>query len=491
MRVEPLVQISDGTLRGLALAGGGFCFAGIPFAAPPVGPLRLRPPQPAIPWHGVREATVFPPAPLQRLAPLSGRPELETSEDCLYLNVWTPDLLGRRPVMVWIYGGGFENGSASPPLTDGERLMHRDIVLVSINYRVGALGFLHLADLGEPEWEEVTNCGLLDQVAALKWVREHIAAFGGDPTNITVFGESAGGFSIGALLAMPAATGLFDKAIMQSGATSRTFPREMATQMARDLLEKLDLTSAAELLTVPVERILEVQLEVIDSDIGKRNTPGGRAYGAVVDGRVLPRLPLDAVTSGAARTIPLIVGACRDEVQLWEVMQRAQFTPANEAALLAEMTRCVGAMGAAALLRAYRVREPAASLARLRARFLSDWVYRIPAVRCAQAQLASGGQAWNYLFAHVSTPRLGAHHGADVPFVLDMFDRSSPLAPADTPENRAVRDSMLDAWIAFARTGQPGWPSYRSAEATVRCFGATPDLVIEPSPAIEQIWNAF
>ncbi len=278
MRSEPLVQISDGTLHGHALANGGFCFAGIPFAAPPIGPLRFRPPQPVPPWTGVREAISSPPAPMQRLMQFPGLPTLETNEDCLYLNVWTPELSGQRPVMVWIYGGGFESGSGSPPLTDGEALMHRDIVFVSFNYRVGALGFLHLADLGGPAWASATNCGLLDQVAALQWVRKHIAAFGGDPNNVTVFGESAGGFSIGALLAMPAAAGLFDKAIMQSGATSRTFSREVATGIALDLLTRLGLSQPEQLLSVPAERILEVQLEVIDTDIGARNTPGGRSY---------------------------------------------------------------------------------------------------------------------------------------------------------------------------------------------------------------------
>lgn len=491
MQPEPLVQIADGTLRGRALANGGFCFAGIPFAAPPLGPLRFCPPQPVTPWTEVREAISFPPAPLQRPLPLPGLSTLETSEDCLYLNVWTPETTGRRAVMVWIYGGGFETGSASPPLTDGERLMQRDIVVVSVNYRVGALGFLHLADFGELAWETTTNCGLLDQVAALKWVREHIAAFGGDPSNITVFGESAGGFSIGALLAMPAAAGLFDKAILQSGATTRTFPREIATQMARDFLAKLGLTHPDELLTIPGERILEEQLAVVDTDIGARNTPGGRSYGAVVDGHVLSRFPQDVVAGGGVRNIPLIVGACQDEVQLWEVMQGAHFAPADEAALLAEMARCVGEEIAVALLKVYRIREPEASLVRLRARFLSDWIYRVPAVQCVQAQIASGGQAWCYLFAHASTPFLGAHHGADVPFVLDMLGQPMPLAPADTLENQQVRDSMVEAWVAFARTGHPGWPMYRPGEPTVRWIGGVSELIVEPPAEVDHLWRRF
>jgi para-nitrobenzyl esterase len=491
MPKTPLVQIADGTLRGQTLANGGFCFAGISFAAPPVGPLRFRPPQPVAPWTGVREATSFSPVPMQRLTLF---PEgSEASEDCLYLNVWTPDLSGRRPVMVWIYGGGFESGTGSPPMTSGEALMHRDVVFVSFNYRVGALGFLHLADLGGPAWASATNCGLLDQVAALHWVRTNIAAFGGDPTNITVFGVSAGAFSIGALLAMPAAAGMFDKAIMQSGATSRTFSREVATGIAQDLLTRLGLDAPEQLLSVPAERIVEVQVEVIDSDIGARNTPGGRSYGAVVDGHVLPDLPLNVVTRGGARTIPLIVGFTRDEVQLWEVMlQPTTFAPANETALLAEMTRCVGEELASALLHVYQKREPEASLARLRTRFLSDWSFRMPAVQCAQAQIASGGQAWSYLFAHTPAPLLGAHHGVDTAYTLDMLGQPSFYGLfAVSPEDEQIRDRIVEALTTFARTGDPGWPVYRSEEPTVRCFGGTEPLVIEPPAEVDLLWKAF
>jgi len=188
----------------------------------------------------------------------------------------------------------------------------------------------------------------------------------------------------------------------------------------------------------------------------------------------------------------LIVGACRDEVQLWEVMlQRAQFPPANEAALLAEITRCVGEELASALLHAYRQREPEASLARLRTRFLSDWIYRVPAVQCAEAQIASGGQAWSYLFTHASSPLLGAHHGADIAYALDMLGQPSPLAPADTVENQQVRNIMVEAWTAFARIGHPGWPMYRPGESTVRCIGGIPELVVEPPAEVDHLWREF
>jgi para-nitrobenzyl esterase len=173
------------------------------------------------------------------------------------------------------------------------------------------------------------------------------------------------------------------------------------------------------------------------------------------------------------------------------MLQRAQFPPANEATLLAEMTRCVGEELASALLRAYRKLEPEASLARLRTRFLSDWIYRVPAVQCAEAQIASGGQAWSYLFAHAPSPLLGAHHGADLSFVLDMPGQSSPFRSADSLEGQQVRDNMVEAWTTFARTGHPGWPMYRPGEPTVRCIGGTVPLVVEPPAEVDHLWRVF
>jgi para-nitrobenzyl esterase len=173
------------------------------------------------------------------------------------------------------------------------------------------------------------------------------------------------------------------------------------------------------------------------------------------------------------------------------MLQRTTFAPANEAALLAEMTRCVGEELASALLHAYRKLEPEASLARLRTRFLTDWIYRIPAVRCAEAQIASGGQAWSYLFAHAPSPLLGAHHGADIAYTLDMLGQPSALAPADTVENQQVRNIMVEAWATFARTGNPGWPMYQSGQPTVRCIGEMPELIVEPPPDVAHLWREF
>src|SRR4051812_46734226 len=228
-----IVDTTLGAVRGQALSDGGEVFAGIPFAAPPLGELRFRPPQPPVPWRGVRDGDRFAAAPAQgrptlvgqqsKMPALPGFPTGDlglTSEDCLYLNVWVPGppAAEPRPALVWIYGGGFESGSAAPPYTDGAALARQTgTVVVAANYRLGALGFLHQPEIG------AVNLGVRDQIAALRWVRDNISGFGGDPDNITVAGQSAGAFSIGTLLAVPAAAGLFHKAILQSGSASRSF----------------------------------------------------------------------------------------------------------------------------------------------------------------------------------------------------------------------------------------------------------------------------
>ncbi|HWE70319.1 MAG TPA: carboxylesterase family protein [Acidimicrobiales bacterium] len=476
-----------GKLRGRRLEPHGALFAGIPFAAPPVGPLRLGRPQPISSWRGYREAGAFPSPPAQPATVLvnavTGPGAPSNPEDCLYLNVWTPDLDGSRPVIVWIFGGGFEMGSASPPFTDGEGLMRQTgAVIVAPNYRVGALGFVHLSDLGGPDWAGVTNLGLQDQVAALAWVRTSIDAFGGDPGNVTVAGESAGAFSIGALLGIPAAAGTFRKAILHSGSTQRVYDRDTATGVARDLLTSLGIDGPAGLRDVPVEDILSAQAKVTDRDIGRRNLPGGRAWGTVLDGDVLPRHPHDAVRAGAARDIRLLVGATRDEMLTFEGFQGEGYGPADDEALLSEM-KTIGVARPDDMLAGYRGRDPGAGLPRLRSRFLTDAVYRLPASRLAQAQVESGGTAYAFLFsAEPWGEGMGAGHGTDLPFIFGQIGTGDGLfSLADTAEYRQVREAVQTAWTNFTETGQPGWPEYDpSLPDNTRQFGGTTVMVSEP-----------
>jgi para-nitrobenzyl esterase len=484
-----IVETTLGAVRGHALPDGGEVFAGIPFAAPPIGELRFRPPQPPTPWSGVRDGSRFAAAPAQGSPTLVGKQETKwpalpgfptgdlgpTSEDCLYLNVWVPGPIDRpRPVIVWIYGGGYESGSAAPPYTDGAALARQTgTVVVAANYRLGALGFLHRPEIG------AVNLGVQDQVAALGWVRDNIAAFGGDPGNITLAGQSAGAFSIGTLLAVPAAVGLFHKAILQSGNASRSFDPATAAAMAEDFLAALGIDDAEALRSVAVEQILAKQSAVIDGDIGRRNLPGGRAWGAVVDGDVLPIDSHQAVVTGAAAGVPLLIGATADEVRLFQVLNGDRFRPADEDALLTEIA-LAGVSDPATLLDAYRARLGTDDLSAIRSAFLTDAVYRVPAVRLAQAQVQAGGRAYHYLFRDEPFgPDLGAFHGADL---LHTFDALA-LIGADTPERLVVRDSLVQAFAAFAASGEPGWPVYGSA----REFGGS--MINEPPVDALAVWR--
>ncbi|GAB2550906.1 carboxylesterase/lipase family protein [Nocardia heshunensis] len=499
-----LVDTAAGTIAGCHPPAGGRLFAGIPFAAAPVDELRWRPPQPPEPWQGVRPADRFRAAPAQGASPnvpgaspKSTFPTFptaeitETSEDCLYLNVWVPAGTGDgpRPVIVWIYGGGFEAGSAAPPYSDGEALARQTgAVVVAANYRLGAFGFLHLADLGT-RWAGSTNLAVQDQVAALRWVAANIRAFGGDPGNVTVAGQSAGAFSIGTLLAVPAAAGLFAKAILHSGSTSRILDRSLANAMTESLLAALRLDDPEDLMQVPTQDVLDAQTIIASTDIGSRNLPGGRVWGVVLDGVVLPRDPLRAVADGAVAHIPLLIGTTHDEIRLFQRLAGDAFRPADRAALLAEMRRA-GITEPDELLHAYSSRVPQSDdLADLRSMFLTDAVYRMPAVDLARAQTAAGGRAYHHLLsAEPCGPDMGAFHGADL---LYLFDKLA-LVDAARPEHLAVRDLLVGGWTDFAASGAPPWPVYTPDKgANSRAITAPPivdSMITEPPDDIARLW---
>ncbi|MCU1593269.1 MAG: Carboxylesterase type [Frankiales bacterium] len=456
------VELEHGALRGTTRPSGGRLFAGIPFAAPPVADLRFRPPRPVTRWAGLRDATTFGAPPLQATG---------GAEDCLTLNVWTPSSPGPHPTLVWLFGGGFEAGSASPPGTDASVLADAlQAVVVAPNYRLGVLGWLHLADVGGSEWAGSTNLGLQDVLAALEWTQANITAFGGDPRRVTLAGVSAGAFITGALLAQPSASDLFSRAILHSGSTGRTYTRAVASEITGDLLHRLGLSSVEQLQSVPGPRLLEVQTAVIDQDIGRRNLPGGRAWGVVIDGEVVTRDPHDAVRRGDTAGIDLLLGTTAEEVRLYQVMQAATFPPAEDAALIEEMRRA-GHAAAEELLTAYRNRHPGEDLATLRARFLTDAIYHVPAVRLADDHTAAGGRAWmGTQTGSPLGPLLGACHGSDMAYLFDGPDVVG-LLPRIPEEQGAIRDRMREGWRRFVHEGDPGWPRHSAGPATTLDYG--------------------
>ncbi|HZB47596.1 MAG TPA: carboxylesterase family protein [Mycobacteriales bacterium] len=489
---EPIVRTTGGAVRGRS-RDGGHAFLGIPFAAPPFGPRRFAAPQPPEPWDGVRPATAYgPTVPKPPYAPpydmLLAEPVIP-GEDCLNLNVWTPDPgAAGLPVLVWVHGGAFANGSGAVPVYDGSAFARDGVVCVTFNYRLGVDGFLHFADGGP------VNRGLLDQVAALRWVQDNIAAFGGDPGRVTVAGESAGAMSVGCLLAMPAAAGLFGRAVLQSGAGHHAIAAPTAARIGALLAERLGRpVDRAALAAVPLPELVAAQTAVIREAIAipDRARWGEvavnlMAFEPVVDGAELPDLPIRAIAAGAARDVPVLVGANRDEQRLFLVPNRLIDFVDDE---LLRLT--VAGYGAPVeeTVAVYRAARPAGTPGDLLADVVSDWYYRIPAVRLAEARAATG--AWLYEFAWPAPGyggRLGACHALDIGFTFDMLGHEAhrPLLGPDAPQ--ALADRMHGAWVRFVRDGDPGWPRYDTDRRAVQVFAAEDELVDDPRPAQREVW---
>jgi para-nitrobenzyl esterase len=491
---RPIVRTRSGEVAGLA--DGVYVFKGIPFAAPPFGANRLKPPQPVKPWDDVRDALAFGPKPPQAAYPPGiGKYLAELvgpGEDCLTLNVWTPGLGGKgRPVMVYIPGGMFEfHATGAAAYYDGSRFARDGVVCVTINYRVGAEGFLHLPDA-------VANRGLLDQIAALEWVQENIAAFGGDPANVTVFGESAGGMSVGTLLAMPRAEGLFRRAIVQSGNAPHVNSATTAERVARRLAEALGLKPTRQAIAeLSPEQVLQAQAKLREDLLAR---PDPATWGEValtylpwaptVDGDTLPDVPIERVRAGAAAGIDLIVGSNTEETRLF-LLPDGTIDRIDDAAL--------AALAAAYRLppegvEVYRAARPGASPGDLFSAIQTDWYWRLPASRLADAHAASARAAtFMYEFAWPSPQmggRLGAGHAVEIPFVFDTLGLGTePLVGGDPPQ--ALAYEMHGAWVSFASTGDPGWPKYDFSRRATIHFDVASAVVDDPLAEKRTIWES-
>jgi para-nitrobenzyl esterase len=393
--------------------------------------------------------------------------------------------------MVYLHGGGFVAGSGSEPLYDGTSFaMQHDIVVVTCNYRLGLLGFLYLGDLADEIYSQ-GNVALLDQIAALQWVHDNIAAFGGDPDQVTVMGESAGAMSIGNLLAMPAARGLFQRAILESGAsTSILLTREQATGITQAVLKKLDLhaSQVMALAEAPEKTLLTIQDEV------DREWSGIEAFGPVIDGVTLPKHPLDLIAEGASLPVPLLLGSNRDEWRLFSVLLGEDMQVVQ-----ADLSQIFGA--ATGLVHEIYTKgrtDTAPDLAWIDMQ--GDRVFRIPAIRQAEAQVRRGAPVWMYRFDWVSPTlgeELGACHGLEMPFVWNSLD--NPLAhlllgDASAPL-RALSNRIHAAWAAFIRTGSPktppfaDWPPYDLTHRTTMLLNDVSQIVDDPQADVLSLWN--
>jgi para-nitrobenzyl esterase len=487
-----IVEIGAGRLRGLERDNGVTVFKGIPYAVAE----RFAPPRPAPGWTGVRDALEFGPQAPQvpgLLEQAFGMADWPLSEDCLALNVWAPaggeGNPGGHPVLAWIHGGAFTNGTAAVPWYDGSHFATSGCVVVTLNYRLGALGFTHLADLDGERFAGSGNLGLLDQVAALDWIQHNIAAFGGDPARVTVFGESAGGASVLALMACPAAAGTFQGAIAQSPAFVQLRDRDEATDAAARLLGALGLgpTEAARIVDVPLDRLLAAQTETFTGP------EVFTAFAPTPDGAVLPGPVTAALAAGASHDVPLVIGTNRDELYLFTALD-GQSVSLDGAGLLAVARRYRPSdESAAALVEAYAAARPGATPGQLGASIAGDSIFWSPAIRLAEDRALVDAPTWMYRFDW-PTPALGgllgACHGVEIPFVFHALEaRGADVFLGDGPERGPIAATVSSAWTTFAADGHPGWDRYDADRRATMRFDVASAVTDDPDGQLRRCWS--
>jgi para-nitrobenzyl esterase len=488
-------ETAFGRVRGMDVDGIK-TFKGIPYGASTAGRNRFMPPQDPAKWTGVRDALEYGPSAPQRepgVEPAASRSVASAGlppegEDCLVLNIWTPGIDGaKRPVMLWCHGGAFATGSGSSPGTDGANLARRgDVVVVSINHRLNVLGFTYLGDLvsgGGPELGVSGDVGMLDIVHALKWVRANIAEFGGDQDTVTVFGQSGGGRKVATLLAMPAAKGLFHRAIIESGATMKLVERDQAARVARELATTLGSSAPtlSELQAIPLDRLMSAYFATVRRMNVDQMTMG---FSPTVDGAAVPSHPFHPTAADVSADVPLIIGSTRTE--LTSQTDDAAFS-LDEAEMRARIEERVGA-ASGAIIDIYDKANPNATPSELYFLIASDHQYGAPVMKIAERRARlSKGPVYLYYFrweTPVDGGRLKSPHTIEIPFVFDNVKTSRMTA--DAPDAPALADKVSDAWIAFARTGDPNtpklprWPAFDADERPTMVFDNVCAVVNDP-----------
>jgi para-nitrobenzyl esterase len=485
-----VVKTSSGPVKG-ETEKGVFVFRGIRYAAPPVGSLRFRPPVPAIAWMELRLALDFAPACPQLVdADPTENNNSVMAEDCLAVNVWTPGADDKkRPVMVWIHGGGFVEGSARNTWYDGVKLAGRcDVVVVTVQYRMGAWGFLDVSDMGGQDFAQSENVGLLDQIAALKWVKESIAAFGGDPNNVTLFGQSAGAGSVGMLMVMPAARGLFHKAIMESGTPKEVTDKARAVEVSREYMKIAGVSKIEELQKLTMAQMLDAQRKLFNTRFGYS------AFRPVMDETVFDELPMHAIAAGHGTSVPILIGTNLDEIRLWPALYDVPLKQKPESLLRKQLEGFVGSK-ATDVIEMYRKAD--ADYGDSVIHLLGDVLIRLPVIRFAEAN-SQRQPTYMYLFTYRSTStykNYGSCHGMELPFVFGVIDDLDVIVFTGRDTHReALKNQLEQAWANFARNGdpsQPGlaWPRYDEKTRATMELGLTSRIVNDPDSAKRTLWS--
>ena len=478
------VRIRDGLVRG-RLANGGRAFTGIPYAQPPMGALRFCAPRPVQPWAGELDATrpaQVPPQDMDPALPQTG----VMSEDCLQLNVWTPQESGPHPVLVWIYGGGNATGSSSLPPYQGETFARDGVVCVSCNYRVGVLGFLELGEVTGPQDAGSSNNALRDQVLVLEWVKHNIAAFGGDPQNVTLAGQSAGAWNCATLMALPAAKGLFRRAILASGGADTVYTPDHAHEFARQFVAQLG--GRHRLRSASISELLSAQ------KAAQANASTLIVFRPTIDGEYLPAPPIELLRRGCAGSVTTMVGHTQDELRYFFTPEAAD-NPASQRLLLHLNTASLPPM-----ISAYQRAFPDIPRGERMLRLLSADLIGIPSLRVAEAQASSGAKVYYYHLRYaIASGPFGAcsPHGIDVPLIFEHVDTAFArtvfgYSSADLPMAKRVHDT----WVSFIKTDSPGkdlsaWPPFDLTERRTMTIGVNCEVSPDPDQAERALWRGL
>lgn len=510
-----VVKTTNGSVQGL-VQNGVQIFKGIRYGAEPVGGLRFMPPQKPAPWKDIADATEFGAPAIQMMRGVMASPvtdferQLSTSilpipqetkignEDCLFLNVWTRGLGDgkKRPVMVWLHGGGFMAGSGAWPIYDGTNLARKgDAVVVTVNHRLNVFGHLYLGGLAGDAYAKSGNAGMLDLVAALEWVRDNIEAFGGDPGNVTIMGESGGGAKVCVLLAMPDGKGLFHKAIIQSGPWLRGRPKDAATRLAKGVLDELQVSAGdvKTLQAIPAHAIVSAAFA------STAKTEGLGMYGfanlsPVVDGAVLPADPFTPAAPAVSANIPIVIGWNKDEMTLFNAAE-PWFGKLTEAEMMERAKQIAGAKSEG-LIAAYRKLHPNYTPTYIFNLVMSYTVVFADSLTLAERKAAQKA-APVYIYylvweAPVANKQFKTPHLLDVPFMFDNVEKARVLV-GPGPQPQALAKQMSDAWLAFARTGNPDaksiphWPAYTAEQRSTMVFDVKSHVIEDPNAEVRKI----
>lgn len=489
-----VVPTPYGAVRG-DTEGHVLAFRGIRFAAPPIGSLRFHPPTPPKVWSGVQPALDFAPAcpQLVSIDPTENNNSV-MAEDCLALNIWTPRAdAKKRPVMVFIHGGAFVEGSARNTWYDGARLAERgDVVVVTLQYRLGVWGFLELSEIAGKEYAHSGNLGILDQIEALRWVQHNIALFGGDPNNVTIFGESVGATSVGILMAAPAARGLFHKAILESNSAARvghTLPQ--ATGLAKEFMKTAGAHSAKDLETMSMQQIRDAQEKLFASVFGDSS------FGPTWDGVVIPEPAMKLLLAGKGARVPVLLGTNLDETKFWSTIEDLPLEKKPEA-LLVRQVEAIAGPRAKNVVDAYL--EADANYGDAIIHLETDLLFRMTSIRMAEA-ISAIQPTYMYLFTYRSTSpvtKYDSAHSMDVPFVFGVIDDLDVIAfTGRDPHRAALMNQMQQSWISFARTGDPNhsglpkWPKYDAKTRATMELGITSHVANDPQSAQRAVWDGI